>query len=255
MRVFAAMVAVSGAAAPASAALAGVAAPVVVPAVRAVASSGSWGRVIEVADHLNAGGTAGIDSVSCPSPGNCAAGGRYSDHPGQSQAFVISERNGSWGPVIKLAGNLSTGYAEVTSLSCPSPGNCVAAGSYQPGARHQRAFVADEKNGSWDQAIEVPGLGTLNKIRDAQVLSVSCGSAGNCAAGGQYIGSAGHAQAFVASESNGRWDKATELAAVLNARGNAQVASVSCSPSGRCAAGGFYTHRLYHTQAFLISRN
>src|SRR5262249_58041631 len=38
--------------------------------------------------------------------------------------------------------------------------------------------------GTWRTAIEVPGLGSLNKGGEAQVHSVSCGSAGNCAAGG-----------------------------------------------------------------------
>jgi len=39
--------------------------------------------------------------------------------------------------------------------------------------------VAVEKNGRWGRAIEVPGLGTLNAGRFADVISVSCGSAGN----------------------------------------------------------------------------
>ncbi len=59
--------------------------------------------------------------------------------------------------------------------------------------------------GSWRHAIEVPGLGALNAGGNAWVFSVSCGSAGNCAAGGQYADGSGHIQAFVASERNGRW--------------------------------------------------
>ncbi len=60
--------------------------------------------------------------------------------------------------------------------------------------------------GPWGRAIEVPGLGALNKGGDAQVTSVSCASAGDCAAGGYYTGrgSAG----FVVSEQNGVWGTA-----------------------------------------------
>ena len=55
--------------------------------------------------------------------------------------------------------------------------------------------------GTWRTAIEVPGLGSLNKGGEAQVHSVSCGSAGNCAAGGYYTDRQGHAQGFVVSRS------------------------------------------------------
>jgi hypothetical protein len=46
----------------------------------------------------------------------------------------------------------------------------------------------------------VPGTGTLNKGGNAGVVSVSCASAGNCAAGGGYTDRFGHTQAFVASQ-------------------------------------------------------
>jgi len=38
--------------------------------------------------------------------------------------------------------------------------------------------------GSWGKAVEVPGLAALNTGGDAAVTSVSCPSAGDCAAGG-----------------------------------------------------------------------
>ena len=49
-------------------------------------------------------------------------------------------------------------------------------------------------------AIEVPGTATLNKGRNALVESVSCPSAGNCGAGGNYTDSNGHLQAFVVTQ-------------------------------------------------------
>jgi hypothetical protein len=60
--------------------------------------------------------------------------------------------------------------------------------------------------GAWPRAIEVPGLGALNKGGGAGVNSVSCASAGNCAAAGSYVDGSGLGrQAFVAVERNGRW--------------------------------------------------
>src|SRR5258707_12457168 len=58
--------------------------------------------------------------------------------------------------------------------------------------------------GSWGRAITVPGLGALNKGRNAGVLSVSCPSPGNCAAVGDYRGGGGHQQGVVAGAGNRR---------------------------------------------------
>ena len=64
--------------------------------------------------------------------------------------------------------------------------------------------MAVERNGRWGKAIEVPGLGALNTGGYAEVNSVSCGSAGSCAAGGTTP-IAADGQGFVAVERNGRW--------------------------------------------------
>jgi len=108
-----------------------------------------------------------------------------------------------------------------------------------PGAGDASAIGAARPAGSWGRAIEVPGLGALNKGRIAGVSSVSCGSAGNCAAGGSYQDSHGHSQGFVVSERHGVWGRAIEVPGLgaLN-KGDAGVSSVSCASAGNCAAGG-----------------
>src|SRR5690242_16865878 len=75
---------------------------------------------------------------------------------------------------------LATGPgAEVNSVSCASAGNCAAGGDYTDRGGHDQGFVVGERNGRWGAAIEVPGLAALNVGGFAQVMSVSCGSAGN----------------------------------------------------------------------------
>ena len=54
--------------------------------------------------------------------------------------------------------------------------------------------------GTWRTAIEVPGSGALNAGGSARVESVSCASAGNCAAGGTYTDGFGRIEAFVVSQ-------------------------------------------------------
>src|SRR5258706_487103 len=94
--------------------------------------------------------------------------------------------------------------------------------------------------GTWRTAIEVPGSGALNKGGNAEVFSVSCASAGNCAAGGAYSDGSGHAQAFAVSERHGTWGTARQVprSGALNKGGDAVVFSVSCASAGFCAAGG-----------------
>jgi len=223
--------------------------------------NGVWGTAIEVpgTGALNTGGNADLNSVSCASAGNCAAGGHYSDGSGNSQAFVVSEKNGAWGTAIEVprTGTLNTGgFANVNSVSCASAGNCAAGGVYQTDTDHAQAFVVSEKNGVWGKAIEVPGTAALNTAGGASVGAVSCASAGNCAAGGLYHTGTNHAQAFVVSEKNGVWGKAIEVPgiATLNTGGFAAVTptSVSCVSAGNCAAGGFYSKGSKTEQAFVV---
>ena len=44
----------------------------------------------------------------------------------------------------------------------------------------EQGFVANQVNGIWRKAQEVPGTAALNKNGQAATISVSCASAGNC---------------------------------------------------------------------------
>ena len=165
---------------------------------------------------------------------------------------------GTWGAAQEVPGTAALnqgGYAAVLSVSCASAGNCSAGGLYFDSPGSDQAFVAEEVNSTWQAASEVPGTAALNQGGDARVGSVSCASAGNCAAGGFYIDRSGHYQAFVASEVNGSWHMAVEApgTATLNQAGHAGVGSVLCASAGNCSAGGWYTDISGHLQAFVAS--
>ncbi len=203
----------------------------------ALAGSVSWGSAIEVPGTaaLNVGGTAAVTSVSCPSAGECVAGGYYGDGSG-ARAFVASEDGGVWGAAIEVPGVAGLGHSAVSSVSCGSVGNCAAGGIYYDnGVRH--AFLASEQNGVWGTAIDVPGTAGLS----SSVASVSCASPGNCSAGGSYAYKNGN-NAFVVSEKNGTWATAYDLdgKAGLTSR-SATVTEVSCGGAGDCAAVGNYS--------------
>jgi hypothetical protein len=230
------------------------------PAFGAAARVGGWGKAIEVPGlaRLSAGHGGTLVAVSCSSPGNCAATGNYEDGSGRSQAFVVGEKNGSWGAAIevpRLAALNTGGNAAVSSLSCGSAGNCVAGGSYANSSGRFRAFVASEKNGSWGNAIQVPGVAALSGAKGGSwVDAVSCGSAGNCVAGGNYSSRPAEGQAFVVSEKNGSWGRAIEVPglAALNNGSYVGIDSVSCASAGNCAVTGHYDNGA--PEAFVVSQ-
>jgi hypothetical protein len=212
-------------------------------------TNGRWGKAIAVQGTatLDTASQAAVISISCPAAGACAAGGYYR-HGARREAFVVSEKNGSWGNAVEVPGlaTLNTGgHARVDSISCPAPGECGAGGFYDDGSGGRQAFVADETNGSWGNAIEVPGLATLNPGRFAVVGSISCAAAGECAAGGS-VTPRGHplrSWAFVVSETNGSWGNAIHLrnfpasCVVPNVVGKALGAAKKVLNAAHCGLG------------------
>jgi len=218
------------------------------PAFVAEASNGVWREV-----NTEPGAGAMVLSVSCSSAGDCVAGGSHYD--GSRQAFVMEESNGVWGTGITVPGIAALnvgGDAVVTSVSCSSSGNCTAGGWYNDGTgvddgSGEQAFVVDEKNGVWGAAIEVPGSAALNVSGGATVVSVSCATAGTCAAVGWYADGSKHQQAFVVNETGGVWGTAEKV----DTGRSAVLWSVSCAGPGACAAGGSYS-RSGHRRGFVI---
>jgi hypothetical protein len=224
---------------------------------RADVPGGIWEKAEQVPGTaaLNPGGAAEVRALSCGAPGNCSTGGNVATSTGtppNSTAWIASENNGRWGHAREVATALNTGgNAEISSVSCPAAGNCGAGGSYANRSRHLQAFVISEVNDTWGRAQEAAG--TLNTGGNAQIYTLSCGSAGNCAAGGYYRDNSGHYQAFIVTQKDGTWGTAREAAPALNTGGNAAIESVSCPSAGNCAAAGQYLDRGRHTQAFVIN--
>ena len=222
--------------------------------------NGDWGKAIQIPGSaaLNAGGNAGALSVSCATPGNCAAGGDYRDGSGHTQAFVVSEKNGDWGKAIEVPGTATLnagGDAAVGSVSCGTAGNCAAAGGYHDGSGHRQAFVASQANGTWGNARKVPGSGALDTGGLANTDSVSCVTAGNCAAAGSYTGGGDQAQTFVASETSGTWGNAIQVPGsfIMKEGRFGCDALVSCATAGNCAAGLTYTNKIGRQRVFVAS--
>jgi hypothetical protein len=235
-----------------------------------------WGLARELPGlaTLAAGKSVQPQALSCSAAGECALGGSYTDSSGRTQAFVAAERGGTWGSAVEVPGTAALnhgGAAAVTSVSCPAPGDCAAAGHYSPGASTgserqpaAEAFVVTERGGRWGPATPLPGLAALNVGQQAGAGAISCWAAGDCAVAGTYAtavrGRDLVTQGFVAAQRGGRWGPATALPglAALNVGGQAEVSALSCAPArvsadgstgrsadksagtGDCAVGGEY---------------
>lgn len=121
--------------------------------------NGTWGKAKEIPA---AGKLAHAASLSCGSAGNCSVAGYYTDTSSHHQAIVVNQVNGTWGKAQEIPGtaSLNTGNAQANSVSCPSAGNCSAAGSYTAGSGNLQAFVASRVSGKWGKAQEIPAPAT-----------------------------------------------------------------------------------------------
>jgi hypothetical protein len=214
--------------------------------------NGTWedAQPVSGVPSLNSGNS-NAAAVACASLGNCAVSGTYTDAQHKVQVFVVDEKAGSWALAEQVPGMTAINNngapnedAAATSLSCPTAGNCALAGFVTGADQLHEAFVADERNGGWQQAQTLGGSGAVAIPVSSEAHSVSCALPGDCVVGGLAITGPGMAQhAFIASEVNGGWGTARELpgSAALNAGASADVAVVSCPSAGNCAVGGSYT--------------
>ena len=238
--------------------------------VRASSSSSNpttWGaaKAVPGIAALNVG-YASVDSISCATAGNCAAGGSYATarDPLHSDelGFVVDESNGTWGKAQAISGLGSltvfgaSGGSWVGSVSCAAAGACAALGGYTDARGAPQGFVVDEVNGSWGTAQEIPGLGALNTGGNAVVRSLSCAAVGDCAAVGSYWSSTvpGSWQGFVVSESNGTWGTAKEIVGPGTAK-SSEAFSVSCTGAGDCAAGGSFVDAQGARQGLVVEES
>ncbi len=201
-----------------------------------------WGKAQPVPGlaALNKGYNARVNSLSCWASGDCAAGGSYTDVHGRAQAFVVIERRGRWAAAIEVPGTAvlnKGGNAAVSDVSCARTTACAAVGTYTDQAGNQQWFSAGERGGRWAKAAPVPDPALAAVV----ISTVWCAPGGLCAAGGSFTGATGITQAWLMTETDGRWHTAMEVPGIsaLNVA-YASVNAVACSSAGNCAAGGTY---------------
>ncbi len=224
-----------------------------------VAQAGeSWSNaaLIPGISQLTNGQSAGSGFISCNSPGHCSVIGSYTIPEatqgignGEMALYGLTESNGKWGKPVEIPGQSVPSLSIPEGISCSSPGNCGAVAYSTPialaGNSSFTAQVVDETNGSWGQLESIPGPASV--LSNSEASSISCTSPGDCSATGtNYVG--GSSTAFVATEVGGVWGDASQVqgfptfpATSLGQDNGPQTDTISCSSSGNCSAGGWYT--------------
>ena len=226
--------------------------------------SGTWSAVQALPSPIRAGGPPppdGINSLSCWSPGNCLAGGFYNSN-GVLHTLVGLQSNGTWvnlafteiPGITNLVGYDPSAATMIRSVSCVASGDCALVGSYTDTALHTQVFDATKNaSGAWF-AQTLPGSAELNVGGNAQLASVSCAAAGDCATSGFSLPAPGIVQSLVDVEQGGAWVRAQEILGIANLP-SALGGPVSCGGVGSCSAVGWYTDTAAHRQAYIVNEN
>jgi hypothetical protein len=215
---------------------------------------GFWGAVDQVV--LPAGAAANsefnfaqINSVSCPSTAACVAVGQYTDGHGSFEGMAVAQSDGVWQRARELElpvnANSTIGdeVADLVSVSCSRPGNCVAVGNYGANTTPSLAMAVTERYGRWGRALQIdlpPGANTSIGHEIASSSSVACTGGGDCVATGQYDDDHNEPLPMVVTETNGRWARAIGIRAPAGATAAAVgLGPVACSSRGKCVGIGF----------------
>jgi hypothetical protein len=230
-------------------------------------TGGSWRRGVKPTLPSNAGThpAGALSSVSCVSAGNCTAVGSYFDNTSLTEGLLLTETAGAWGTGVeailpanaqKSSSAAFAGLSYLSSVSCASAGNCSAVGTYADTSNTTQGLLLNETGSHWAAGIEAALPANARHTPNGTVAnlnSISCPSAGNCDAVGNYVDNSGAAvlRGLLVNETAGSWATGVEANLPSNAAGThyAYLNSVSCAGVGNCNAGGTYKDSASNFQA------
>ena len=159
-------------------------------------TSGTWATGVEASLPANAGTThtAGLNEVSCASAGNCTAVGYYERQLRPRTGAAVDRDVGDVGgrrrgiAARKRWHKPGTSQLGVVRLGGELHRRRLLRGQLGP----LRGLLLSETSGTWAAGVEPSLPANAGTNQDAGLGSVSCASAGNCTAVGDYTDSSGH---------------------------------------------------------------
>lgn len=147
--------------------------------------------------------------------------------------------------------------AGLFSVACTARGACTAGGNYQAAGGQIEPMVASQSHGRWSPGVPLALPAGAATQPYAQVNGIACRSRGNCVAVGDYqYGRSRNLQAFIATQSRGRWARAftPRLPANASSPASAQLEAVACARDGSCTAVGSYQDSAGNAQTMVLSK-
>ena len=206
----------------------------------------------------------GVSSVSCPAAGHCVAVGYAASGP-QLEPLVFTQRTRGWQETVPpLPAGAKGGRLDL--VSCPSIGNCTAAGTYIDSSGNDQGLLLDESNAEWGppSTAGLPRNGSVTTSGQTPAIEgLSCWAPGNCAAVGVYGDTYGSPQGWLLTETHGVWAQGVEARLPANASTREgsylypviNLEPVSCAPNGDCTAVGGYGDRGSHQFGMILSEH
>ena len=224
-------------------------------------ASTNWAAGVEASLPANAGTSPNValSWLSCASAGNCSAVGDYTDSSGHSQGLLLTETSGMWATGVEASWPSNARTQPDVSLgpvSCASAGNCTAVGNATGIYGASQGLLLTETSGRWATGVEPPLPANAGTDTDVSLGSVSCASAGNCTAVGNYTDSSGTSDGLLLTETSGRWATGVEASVPANAYGehpDVSLGSASCPSAGNCTVVGSYIDSSGDYQGLLLT--
>ena len=231
-------------------------------------TSGTWARGVELIHpafvNVSADPRISLNGISCAASGDCSAVGTYLNNNGHPEGMLLTQINGAWGtsPARDAEATLPADAAaepavSLASVSCGAIGECVAVGSYTNSSGHQQGLEIPESSTTWGVGIAalLPAGAAANPA--VSLTSVSCASAGECAAVGTYNDASNHTLGLLLSESAGTWMTGLPATLPADAAGSPAVSltSVSCPSAGSCDAVGSYNDTAGDLQGLMVTES
>ncbi len=120
---------------------------------------GTWQNETEVPGLASLGEDEGssVQTVSCVSSGDCAAGGDYEDGEGVLHGFLVDDYGDDWQNAFEVPGLNRDEASEVDSVSCVVERYCAAVGDYAVSARETEGFIVGVREWptSWHRVPEL----------------------------------------------------------------------------------------------------
>lgn len=182
-----------------------------------------------------------LTGIACLPAGLCEVVGTYSGKGGVQYplAGTLSGRTWSVAALPLPANAVTSSSANLSGVSCPAAGACVAVGSYASSQGGQTPLIETLANGTWTAA-EGP-LAPDDPGNGSSLDAVVCTSASTCTAIGNYRTTAGYASGMEDALSSGKWSVIpAQLPAPTGDGARSYLQGLSCVPPDACVAVGYF---------------